>query len=180
MLRTALALLSVLWLLCCSFGQDAVSTHDLAAFFAALPHDTAVDAMYYCPFHGSSSLPMLAMLTENKHLGWQILVYGSYPSGQFDKEWESGALPNEFAVSQAGAFRLVELGDEEYIEFSGCKAHDCVNSVGVLLYSPQQSRKFQAVRRNGQIESSAEVGGSQAVKQYLSSRIKELTSHSPR
>lgn len=174
MLRIAVVLFFNLWLSSCLFGQDAVSVHDLAAFFADLPRDTAVEAMYFCPFGGSSRL---AILTGKEHVGWQILVYTSYPRGNFDKEWESGALPAEFQVSTPAAFRLIQIGEDQYIEFSGGKARDAMDSVGVLLYSPQQSRKFQAVKRNGQIEYSTEGGTSQAVKEYLTARIKTLTSY---
>ena len=176
MARAALVLLSSVWLSGCLFGQSAVSSHDLAAFFAALPHDSAIGAMYFCPFSGSSTLARLAMLTESKKFGRQIVVYVSWPSGHFDKERESGVLPAEFAVSQASSFRLVNIGDDEFVEFSGCKAHECNHSVGVLLYSPQLGRKFQALSRGGRLEYSREVESSQAVKQYLASRIETLTS----
>jgi len=94
--------------------------------------------------------------------------------------WQSPSLPSEFAVSSAGHFRTVTadgLHEGTDIEFSGCKAHDCPGSFGLVLYSPSRRRAFQGVVRDSETILSPELDlpENKTPKEYFQKKMKEMS-----
>lgn len=156
----------------------SISSHALSQLLSTLPPDLPVYGIYiYALYEGSTEIALLTTAEKN---GWQIRIYGYDRTGQFTSKWQSSPLASEFAVSSAGRFRRVTadgLHESTDIEFSGCKAHDCPGSFGVLLYSPSRKRAFQGVVRNGEIILSPELDlpENKPLKDYLLKKVKEMS-----
>lgn len=162
------------------FYTGSVSSEVLAQFFTAFPKDLPVIGTQIYSLYGSTEIA--ALTADNP--GWQVRVYRYGKTGQFTKRWISEVFPLEFAVSSSEKFRMVSadpLHDSTDIEFSGCKAHDCGNSYGVLLYSPSRSQWFQAVQTNGKttISKDSDNPANEALRQYLAKRLATCIPHAP-
>jgi hypothetical protein len=175
------ALLAVLFLFAFNFdaqnggehNSGSVPSETLSQFLATLPKGLPVYGTQIYPLYDGSI--EIAILSADKQ-GWQIRVYGYSRTGQFTKHWTSEPFPPEFAVSSTEKFRMVSadpIHDSTDIEFSGCRAHDCGNSYGVLLYSPSRKQFFQVVQSNGKAALSDELNRpeNEALKQYLIKRV---------
>jgi hypothetical protein len=91
--------------------------------------------------YGSS----IAMLSGSRS-GWQITVLHRVKGG-LKVEWRSAKLSDDFSNSSSNNFQIVDVADEQVVEFSGCAQHQCggVDGVfGVLLYSPRAKQVFLA------------------------------------
>jgi hypothetical protein len=161
-----------------SRDSASISNHALSQLLSTLPPDLPVYGIYIYPLYEGST--EIALLTAEKKDGWQIRIYGYDRTGQFTSKWQSSPFDSEFAVSSAGHFRRVladGLHEGTDVEFSGCKAHDCPGSFGVLLYSPSRKRAFQGIVRNGEIILSPELDlpENKPLKNYLLKRVQEMS-----
>jgi hypothetical protein len=156
-------------------GDNAnISSHTLSQFLSKLPPDLPIYGIHIYPLYDGST--EIALLTTALHVGWQIRVHRYSKTGQVALEWQSASLPAEFAVSSANQFRSVQVDpmhEGTDIEFSGCKAHECPDSFGVLLYSPSRKKAFLGIMQNGKTTLSPELNepDNQRIKDYLVRRL---------
>lgn len=89
------------------------------------------------------ALPYATALTSGRH-GWRIVVF-LRDGGQANVNWDSGFLKRPFEVASTDNFVLVPevAGTNFGITFSGCKAHDCTDVYGALLYLPWSHEYFE-------------------------------------
>ncbi len=162
-------------------GRDRLSipSAGLSELFSTLPASLPLYGLQiYVLSDGSTGI---ALLTATENSGWQIRTYSYDRGGKFLPTWVSPKLDPEFAVSSADNLRRV-FADLQHegadIEFSGCRAHDCPGSFGVLIYSPSRKKAFQAVVRNGKTILSPEldIPENKPLKDYLLKRV-EYKSH---
>lgn len=86
--------------------------------------------------------PYAAVLASGRH-GWRIIVF-LRDGGQANVNWDSGFLKHPFEVASTDDFVLVpQVGTNFGITFSGCKAHDCTEVYGALLYLPWSRQYFE-------------------------------------
>lgn len=86
--------------------------------------------------------PYAAALTSGKH-GWRIVVF-LRDGGVTNVDWDSGFLKRPFEVASTDNFVLTpQVGQNFGVTFSGCKAHDCANVYGALLYLPWSHQFFE-------------------------------------
>lgn len=159
-------------------GSGSIPSQALSHLLSTFPPDFPVyGAQIYPLYDGSTEL---ALLTTAEKDGWQIRIYSYGKTGQFTSTWQSDPFPSEFAVSSSGNFRRASadpLHDGTDVEFSGCKAHDCPGSFGVLIYSPSRRRAFQAVVRKGETIFSPELNTpeNKSLKDYLQRKIEAMS-----
>lgn len=88
------------------------------------------------------ALPYAAALTSGRH-GWRILVF-LRDGGQANVNWDSGFLKRPFEVASTDNFTLVpQVSGNFGVVFSGCRAHNCADSYGALLYLPWSHQYFE-------------------------------------
>ncbi len=86
--------------------------------------------------------PYAAALTSGKH-GWRIVVF-LRDGGVTNVDWDSGFLERPFQAANTDNFVLVpQVGNHFGIAFSGCKAQDCAQVYGALLYLPWSHERFE-------------------------------------
>lgn len=91
--------------------------------------------------YGSS----IAVLSGSRS-GWRVTVLHRVTGG-LKMEWRSAMLSDDFSNSSSNNFKIVDVEDEQVVEFSGCAQHQCGGLdgvLGVLLYSPRSKQVFFA------------------------------------
>lgn len=90
----------------------------------------------------SYASPYSVLLTSGRK-GWRVVVF-LRDGGVVNEDWDSGFLKRPFQVASTDSLVLVpRVGKNFGVTFSGCKAHDCANVYGALLYLPWSHQYFE-------------------------------------
>ena len=84
-----------------------------------------------------------AVALTGGHGGWRLVVF-LRDGGETNVDWDSGPLRRPFQAASTDSLVLVpNVGKNFGVTFTGCKAQDCSNVYGALLYLPWSHQVFE-------------------------------------
>ncbi len=133
----------------CAAGSQGAAWHagltarELRGFTASLPAlPGPIQAMLL--LQTTAGRPAVALATFGSRPGWRILVFERGARRKWNLCWNSGKLDDSFAVSSGDQLRIIPVGVESCIAFSGCAQHVCPDVFSALIYIPSKRRVLQA------------------------------------
>lgn len=129
-------------------AEDDLSGFTLAQLDAAIKNSRVAAQKIYSilTFDSEERAGANIAMLSGSHSGWHVTVLHRVKGG-LQVEWQSGRLPEDFAVSSSSRLEIEDVGDEQVVEFSGCEQHLCGGvdgALGLLLYSPSSKQVFTA------------------------------------